>query len=201
MNKDFFNKKISLKDIKDIKIDLKKIKNKKEIIISILILIYIICIILIGNHLLKQRELVKDEYDLKEAKYNALQNSISEEEFRKKILELENEKQELANKILPVESNMEVEKIFADFKAKAPITWGEPTVEFREIVGLEKYNIYSVDIESFSGTLKEVKDFLEYVDNYDRIVRIDSINFNKNKITGKIGGRVRLTFYFTKEST
>lgn len=201
MNKDFFNKSISLKDIKFSKIDLKKLKNKKEIIIGILILVYIICIILVGNHLLKMREEAKSEYEIKEIKYNSLQNSLSEEKLREQILEMENEKEKLSNKVITVENNIELDKIFSDFKVNAPIIWDNQTVRPREMKDFKDYDIYTVDIDAFSGTLDQVEAFLEYVDNYDKIVRIDTLSFSKNKITGKLGGKAKLTFYFRKEST
>ena len=88
MNKDFFSKPISLKDINLKDFDIKKIKNKKEIVITILVIIYIIVICVIGNNLLEARSEAKSKYELKESKYTALQNSLSEAEIKKQIEEI-----------------------------------------------------------------------------------------------------------------
>ena len=85
MNKDFFTKPISLKDIDLKSIDWKNLKNKKEIVIGILILIYIIAIFVIGSKLLNTREEVKTEYLAKETRYNALQRAGSEETIKKLV--------------------------------------------------------------------------------------------------------------------
>ena len=64
----------------------------------------------------------------------------------------------------------------------------------------EDYEIYSVNVSSFSGTFNQVEEFFEYVNNYDKIVRIDSLSFRKNVITGTLGGELRMSFYFKKSS-
>jgi len=85
VNKDFFSKPISLKDINLKNIDWKNIKNKKEIIISILILIYIIVIICIGSSLLEDRKEVKAELATTENRYNLLQHADSEDKIKADI--------------------------------------------------------------------------------------------------------------------
>lgn len=198
------NKKISLKDIDFKKINLKNIKNKKEIVIGILVVIFLIVIFVIGNVLLNKRADAKSEYERKESKYNSLQSALSEERIRSNISKLEMEMEELADivtEITPAQFN----DVFSEFKSGVAISWDKS--DGNEEISLKtdnrdypEYDIYSVNIKTFSGTLNEIKDFLEYVDNYPRIVRVDTITFKQNQITGRLSGQIRLSFYFKKLS-
>jgi len=203
VNKDFFTKPISLKDIKIEKIDLKNIKNKKEIVIGILVLAYVIGIFIFGNNLLKERAEVKSQYEIKEQKYEALLSASSEEEIKKQIEEMELEKEKLAVKIDGIRSSNEFTEIINDFRENAPIKWDldKQNISVRlDTKEFEDYDIYTVNISSFSGTFSQVEEFLEYVNNYNKIVRIDSLGFRKNAITGTLGGDLRMSFYFKKSS-
>lgn len=200
MNKDFFPKQISLKDINLKDFDIKKIKNKKEIVITILVIIYIIVICVIGSSLLDARAEAKSQYELKESKYISLQNSLSEEEIKKQIEEIEEEKEIINSRIAQMDSN-EFSKIFEDFKSGAPITWEKEEIDLRmETKGFEDYDIYVVNIGVFSGSFEQVEEFLEYVVNYDKIVRVDTLSIKKNPTTGKMAGQLKLSFYFKKLS-
>jgi len=199
VNKDFFTKPISLKDIKFEKIDLKNIKNKKEILIGILILIYIIFIFVFGNNLLKTRAEVKMQYEIKEQKYEALQRALSEEEIKKQIEEIELEKEKLAGKVESIKSPNEFTEVFRTFKANAPISWNKEDINVRpNTKEFSDYDVYSVSISSFSGTFEQIQDFLEYVDNYEKMIRVETLSFRRNQITGKLGGEIRLSLYFKK---
>lgn len=200
MNKDFLNKPISLKDINLKNIKLKDIKNKKEIIIGTLILVYIILIMCFGSHLLNKRAKMKEEYELNEKKYNLLQNTFSEEEFREKIEEINKEKEELSNKVSSVGNNIELTKVFEDFKHNSPLSWEDYDITPVDSREYADYDVYNLVVRSFSGTPKKVEEFLEYVDNYEKIVRVDIFNYEKSKTTGNIGGSFRLSFYFKKAS-
>lgn len=204
MDKDFLNKKISLKDIDLKKINFKNIKNKKEIVIGILVLIFVIAVLVIGSVLLNKRADAKSEYEKKESRYNSLQNALSEESIRNNISKLEMEKEGLADivtSITPAQFN----DVFNEFKKGVAIYWDKS--DGNEEISLKtdnkdypEYDIYSVNIKTFSGTLSEIKDFLEYVDGYSKIVRVDTITFKQNQITGRLSGQVRLSFYFKKLS-
>jgi len=196
VNKDFFKKSISLKDI-----DFKKIKNKKEIVIGILILAYIIVIICIGKFLLDERETAKIEFDAKESRYNLLKSASSAEELKAQIDALALEKEKMAIKVSSITNN-EFNDVLADFKKKSPIVLSEEEVTIRNTSKeLEEYSVYNVTFKSFSGSLEQMEEFLKYVDEYERIVRIDTFNFKKNQITGNMGpGSLKLSFYFKKMS-
>lgn len=199
MNKDFLSKPISLKDIDLKNIDWKNLKNKKEIVIGILILVYIIVIICIGNSLLNTRAEVEAEYLMKETKYNSLHSAGSEDALKEQIDGLEVEKALLANRIVEIDSNTELTKIFDDFKAGAPINWSEQEIVPRpETKELAAYNVYIANISKFSGSLSQIEDFLQYVETYEKLVRIDTLAFKKNEITGNFEGQLKLSFYFKK---
>lgn len=196
MNKDFLTKPISFKDI-----DLKKLnlKNNKQIVIGILILVYIIVIVCIGNVLISNRAEVKAEHETKETKYNSLKAASSEDEIREKIKELEAEAETLSNEMVEINSSAERTKIFKDFRSGSPIKWEEDSEkitqksETKEMAG---YEIYTVNVGNFSGTYSQIEDFLKYVENYEKVVRIDTLAFKSNSVTGKLSGQLRLSFYF-----
>lgn len=201
MNKDFFTKPISLKDIKFEKIDLKNIKNKKEIIIGVLILAYIIIIFILGSNLLKTRSEVKEQYEIKQQKYEALGNALTEENLKKQIDQIIIEKEKLADKIEGIKSINEFTEIFNEFEVNAPITWESEKIAIKsETKESLEYDIFSIDILSFTGTFEQIEDFLRYVDNYNKIVRIESLDFRRSSITGKLIGDIKITFYFKKLS-
>jgi len=200
VNKDFFTKPISLKDINLKDIDLKKIKNKKEIVIGILILVYIIVIFCVGNSLLKERNTAKTEFAAKEIRYNSLKNAGTEAELKADIEKLVSEKEKLAIKVESISSN-EFNDILDDFSKNAPIALTVKEISIRNSSrDLADYSIYSVSIGSFSGSLKQIESFLKYVEDYERIVRIDNLSFKKNQITGDMDGSMNLSFYFKKIS-
>ncbi len=200
VNKDFLKKISSLKDINLKDVNLKKLKSKKEILIVILIVAYIAIIFLTGNALINTRAKAKSEYQAKLAKYNSLVNSLSEDKIKEKISELELEREKLAEKLEEVD-NTKFREILTDFKKGTSITWEDEEIMLRpETKEFEKYDIYVVNIKSFSGSLEQIESFLEHVDNYSRIVRVDTITFKQNQITGKLSGQLKLSFYFKKLS-
>jgi len=96
-------------------------------------------------------------------------------------------------------NNSEFTGVLADFKANSPLVLtGEDVRINNASKTFSDYTIYEVTIQSFSGTFDKVEEFLEYVDNYERIVRVDTINFRKNQITGLMGGSLKLSFYFKR---
>lgn len=198
VNKDFLKKISSLKNINLKNVNLKKLKSKKEILIVILIVAYIAIIFLTGNALINTRAKAKSEYQAKLAKYNSLVNSLSEDKIKEKINELELEREKLAEKLEEVD-NTKFREILTDFKKGASIIWEDEEIMLRpETKEFEKYDIYVVNIKSFSGSLEQIESFLEHVDNYSRIVRVDVITFKQNQITGKLSGQLKLSFYFKK---
>ena len=179
----------------------KKFVNKKEVIVGILVFVYVIVICCIGTKLLGERADAKAEYERKEQKYNSLQRAKNETEMKEMIEEIENEKLILSGRIEGIENNNKFTEIFNEFKSGAPISWSEEKISLREgTKEVADYDVYSVTIDPFTGSFEQVEQFLEYVENYDKIVRIDTLSIRKNSITGKMGGQVKLSFYFKKMS-
>ena len=201
MNKDFLSKPISFKDIDLKKINLKNIKRKKEIIIGILFVAYVIAVVVVGKNLLAKRADLKAEYERKEQRVKVLEG-INKDEFQKKLEDIESEKVALNDTfyaITPAQFN----DILGDFKRGSTISWGDDSkdVDVSLVTNnkeYEAYDVYAVYIKSFSGSFNQVQQFLEYVKNYDKLVRVDSINFRKEEITGKMKGTIKLSFYFKK---
>ena len=64
-----------------------------------------------------------------------------------------------------------------------------------------KYFEYTVDKQYGTILTNEyyLEDNFEYVNNYDKVITIDTLSFSKEKITGKITGKLNLKFYFKKQ--
>lgn len=201
MNKDFFTKPISLKDIKIPKISIKGLKNNKLFFICIFIVIFFIVICIIGANLINQRNIAKKENLSSENKYNSLIMAPSKEVMQNEIAIMEAEIMDYEEKITPVEPS-EFSQILKDFKASAPIKWDELNMDYALVKTREKeledYDVYKVNIKQFTGTMKNIEEFLEYVNNYEKIIRIESLKFNKNQATGNLNGQTSLSFYFKK---
>ncbi len=200
MNKDFLSKPISFKDINLKSINLKSIKKKKEIIIGILFIAYVIAVIVIGKNLFAARTEIKSEYTRKEERVKALKGGFSEEELQKKIDDIEVEKEGL-NGIFYSVTSAQFTDILNDFKNNSPIVWEDKNVEVSLVKSNPEYaayDVYSVYVKTFSGSFNQVQEFLDYVKNYDKLVRVDAISFRREEITGKMNGTLKLSFYFKK---
>jgi len=200
VNKDFLSKPISLKDIDFKSIKLKSIKKKKEIIIGILFIIYVIAVIIIGKNLISTRAELQGEYSKKEQRVNSLKKGATEEEIQKKLDDLEIEKENLNNTFYAI-TPAQFTDILNDFKRNSPITWDDKDADVSIMPDSSEYSNYDgffVYVKSFSGSFNQVKKFLEYVKNYDKLVRVDSINFRRDDVTGNMKGVMKLSFYFKK---
>lgn len=204
MNKDVLNKQISMDDIKNIFSKLKNSKNKKEIIIGILILIYIISVVIIGYNLWNRRIEAKAEYDRKESQYTSLKSIKSEAELKKMIENAELDKAKLESRMIEIKTSSELTAALDDFKKDCPIKWNanDKNESFTPSKSSNKelsgYDIYALRVDSFSVSLDQAVEFFEYVKNYDKIVRVDTFEVSKNRITGAMNGSMRLSFYFKK---
>ena len=200
MNKDFLSKPISLKDIDLKNINLKNLKKKKEIIIGILFIAYIIAVIVVGKNLFVTRADIKAEYERKETRVKSLREGFSEEEIQKKIDDVEKEMEEL-DSIFYAVTPAQFNDILNDFKRNSPITWDDKDTEVSLVKNnkeYDSYDVYSVYVKSFVGSFSQIQEFLEYVKNYDKLARVEAINFRREEITGKMRGTLKLVFYFKK---
>jgi len=200
VNKDFFTKPISLKDIKLPQIDIKSIKNNKLILICIFIIVFFIVICIIGANLLSARSEAKDQNLIAERKYKALMAAPSKEVMQNETILLEEEANKYNEKISYIDGE-EFSNLLKEFKAEAPIKWSEENVTVRlesNARDLKNYDIYRVNIKNFTGAIADIEEFLEYVKNYKKMVKIDSLKFNRIKLTGNLSGETTLSFYFAK---
>ena len=109
------------------------------------------------------------------------------------------EREILADKFKAIESNNEFNDIFNDFKKNSPITLTDELVTITDIKNdMGEYEVYIVNIGSFSGNMEQIEEFLKYAEKYPKMVRVDNISFRKHEITGNISGSLKLSFYFKK---
>lgn len=203
MNKDFLTKPISLKDLKMPKINLKNIINNKFAIICIFALIFIVVISIIGYNLLEARSVAVSENEISKRKYNSLKSSMTVEEMQQEINKINSEIAIYEKKVAPV-NQQQFTEILKEFVKNAHIKIDASVFDNITLVAnsnkkeFADYDIYKVNIKSFSGKFSEIQEFLTYVEKYDKLVRIDSIKFSKSKVTGELVGSISLSFYFKK---
>ena len=194
------NAKIDLKNI-----DFNKIKSffrKKETIIAIFVLIFIVGIVLVGNSLIGNYIEAIGKRDIAKKKYEAIINSdTSVESLNKKISDAEEENKQLEERISDI-SQREIAELLLKIEKESGLTWVNKTISaskpVKEVDGLKAV---PVTISGFSCSYSQLKDFFDYINDFERKVTIDTLSFGKDKTTGKIkDGSMTITFYMKDES-
>lgn len=194
------NAKIEFKDI-----DFNKVKaflRKKETIIAIFVIIFIIGIFVVGNSLIENYIEATDKRDSAKRKYETIISSdTSVESLNKKIEDANRENEELEERITEL-SQREIAEILLKIEKDTGVAWLSKSFsagkEVKDINGLKSI---SVNISGFSCTYEQLKDFFDYIDNFEREVTIDSLSFFKDRTTGRIkDGTMTITFYMKNEN-
>lgn len=194
------NAKIEFKDI-----DFNKVKaflRKKETIIAIFVIIFIIGIFVVGNSLIENYIEATDKRDSAKRKYETIISSdTSVESLNKKIEDANRENEELEERITEL-SQREIAEILLKIEKDTGVAWLSKSFsagkEVKDINGLKSI---SVNISGFSCTYEQLKDFFDYIDNFEREVTIDSLSFSKDRTTGRIkDGTMTITFYMKNEN-
>ena len=194
------NAKIEFKDI-----DFNKIKSffkRKETIIAIFVLIFVVGIILVGNSLIGDYIAATEKRDNAKKKYAAIINSdTSVESLNKKIGDTEEETKKLEEKISEM-SQREIAEILLKIEKESGLTWVSKTFSASKAVkDVNGLKAISVNISGFACTYNQLKDFLDYMDNFEREVTVDTLSFTKDRTTGRIkDGSMTITFYMKSES-
>lgn len=194
------NAKIELKDI-----DFNKVKaflKKKETIITFFVIIFTICILYVANMLISDYKAELARQKIAVSSYEKIINSdTSLESLQNKIDEVNKSNEEALESISEI-GQKEVAEFLIKIQEETRITWVNKTFSIKNSInGAPKLKAITVTIPSFSGTYNGVKDFFSYIENYERKVTIDSINFSRDKLTGKMTGSMTLTFYMINEAT
>ena len=194
------NAKIEFKDI-----DFNKIKSffkRKETIIAIFVLIFMVGIILVGNSLIGDYIAATEKRDNAKKKYDAIINSdTSVESLNKKIGDTEEETKKLEEKISEM-SQREIAEILLKIEKESGLTGVSKTFSASKAVkDVNGLKAISVNISGFACTYNQLKDFLDYMDNFEREVTVDTLSFTKDRTTGRIkDGSMTITFYMKSES-
>lgn len=194
------NMKISLKDI-----DVKKIINflkRKETIIAIFVIIFIIGIFLVGNLLIEDYMSAVSERDFSKSKYERIMSSDTDtESLKKKIEEANNESEEILNTLSELDRK-QVAEFLIKIQKETGITWDDANRKFNvknNIKDAESLKGILVTVSKFYGSYEDIKNFLDYIKQYERKVTIDSLNFSKDQLTGKMTGSMSLMFYMRND--
>lgn len=194
------NAKIELKNI-----DFGKIKSffrRKETIIAIFVFIFIIGIILVGNSLISNYVVATEKRDSTKQKYEAIINSdTSVESLNKKINDAEEENKKLEERIAEM-SQREIAELLLKIEKDTGLTWVNKTFSAsKPVKDVDGLKALSVNISGFSCTYNQLKDFFDYMDNFEKEVTIDTLSFSKDRTTGRIkDGSMTITFYMKNDS-
>lgn len=192
--------KISLKDI-----DVKKIigfLKRKETIIAIFVIIFIIGIFIVGNLLIEDYLVAIDERDFSKSKYERIMSLDTDtESLKKKIEEANNESEEILNTLSELDRK-QVAEFLIKIQKETGITWDDGNRKFtvkNSIKDAEELRGILVTISKFYGSYEDIKNFFDYIKQYERKVTIDSLNFSKDQLTGKMTGSMSLMFYMRND--
>lgn len=198
MNIDF--SKLKNMDLKDI--NLKDLKNRKELLILLGIVIFIVAIFLIGNGLWKDNVEASSELKRLKAKYEEiLRKENSVEVLSQKIEEMNTEILASETAILPIDE-AEIINILEDMQDKVGIRWDKKNrviseaTEVPEVKGILKFK---VTISSFTATYEQTKKLMEYIDNLGSRASLESYTLGKNSLTSELRGTMVLNFYMAKD--
>ena len=190
------NMKISLKDI-----DFNKIKaflKRKETIIAIFVLIFVGVIIFVGNVLIEDYAEAVDKRDIAKSSYERITRSDTNVESLENRIEYANaENEELLGKLVELDRK-QVADLLSVIKQETGLTWDDQNRSFlvkSEIKDAPGIKAISVSISNFEGTYEEIKNFLEYIKNYEREVSVDTFTFSRDPLTGRMTGNMTLMFY------
>ncbi|MBP3285231.1 MAG: hypothetical protein J6M02_07020 [Clostridia bacterium] len=198
MNIDF--SKLKNMDLKDI--NLKDLKNRKELLILLGIVIFIVAIFLIGNGLWKENVEASSELKRLKAKYEEiLRKENSVEVLSQQIEEMNTEILASETAILPIDE-AEIINILEDMQDKVGIRWDKKNrviseaTEVPEVKGILKFKVTT---SSFTATYEQTKKLMEYIDHLGSRVSLESYTLGKNSLTGELRGTMVLNFYMAKD--
>lgn len=188
------NKKIELKDIDFTKV--KAFLKRKENLILLGAIIFIVIIISIGNVLIEDYKEAAQKRELAKKSYERIINSDTDvNSLTEKIEKANAESEEIFNKIAPVDRK-DVADFLVHIENDTGVSWKDRTLtvknEIKDVPGIKGI---LVNISEFDATYGELKIFVDYMKHYWREVSIDSLNFNKDALTGRMKGNMSLMFY------
>lgn len=193
------NAKIDLKDI-----DFNKIKTffrKKETLIAIVVIVFVIGILVVGNSLIGNYSDAVEKRDSTKRKYEAIINSdTSVESLNNKIENANQENEELEKRISEM-SQREIAEILLKIEKDTGVTWVSKSFSAsREVKDVAGLNAIAVSLSGISCTYEQLKDFFDYMDNFEREVTIDNLSFSIDRTTGRVKeGSMTITFYMKDE--
>ena len=186
-------------DLKDI--NLKDLKNKKELLILLGVVVFVVSILLIGNGLLTENQETRTELKRLKSRYEAIlgkENSV--EVLSNKIAEVSEEilKQETA--IVSI-NELEIINILNKMQSDLGIQWDKDkrtisdSMEVPEAKHLLKFR---VNIPSFNLNYEQAKKFLAYLDDLGDRVAVESLVLTENSLTKEMKATIILNFYMEK---
>lgn len=186
-------------DLKDI--NLKDLKNKKELLMLLGVVVFIVSILLIGNGLLTENQETRTELKRLKSRYDAIlskENSV--EMLSNRIAEVSDEilKQETA--IVSI-NELEIINILNKMQTELGVQWDKDkrtisdSTEVPEAKHLLKFR---VNIPSFNLNYEQAKKLLAYVDDLGDRVAVESLTLSENSLTKEMKATMILNFYMEK---
>lgn len=186
-------KKIDIKDI-----NIKELKNRKELLLLLFIVIFIVSVLLIGNNLLAKNKETHDELDVLVKRYESiLQREDSVEVLNSRIAEVSDEIAKQENAIVSI-NELEIINILDKMQSDLGVKWDKDkrtisdSMEVADVPHLRKFK---VNIPSFNLSYEKAKALLEYVDDLGSRVSVESLVLSEYSLTGEMRGSLVLNFY------
>lgn len=178
-----------------IKFNLKE--RKKEIIVLCVYSALLGILMFLINNLNTLQETRKFEEDLARVQYNNIKNSnVSEEELMESLKELTLEVENLKQSVPVNLSYREVNEMLAEIIKDNGNIFNLGNCNVTEIKSAEGYNAYEVRISSINGEYYQVKNLMNYIEQYKVKIKIEQMDLNKTNTN--VQGNLILVFYGTR---
>lgn len=186
-------KKIDIKDIKNL-------KNKKELLAFFGIIFFIIAVVIFGQFLIRQRVTAEQERDMLKRQYERIMAGETDKNKLKEAISQTENTVAIKNAGIETITQREIAEFLPVFQKATGITWSaNPSYATKNISKNSLCEGITVTIKNYSISYSNIKTLMNYINNSERKITIDSINISKDKITGKMTGNLNLTFYMKKQ--
>lgn len=175
------------------------LKKWRELLLSAgLFIIIILLSMLIKNLFSLQKEAIEKRDATKIAYDKIISGETSEKELNTMLAQIKEEYRAI-EEYLPKELKKQ------DVITTLAYISDEVDIKGLEIKGMtlaseppkkgDKYETIKVNVKAFSGSYDNIKQFLEYIKNYDKKITINNLTFTRDKDSKEFKGSMTLCFY------
>jgi len=186
-------------DLKDI--NLKELKNRKELLILLGIVLFVIAILLIGNSLWSKNCEAREKLEKLKDQYEAVNKAGSVEVLSSKVETMRENLENNEGSTEPI-TKMEIIEILDKMQQDLGISWNKKTRVISDATKVDKVKglfKFKVTVPDFVADYEDAKAIMEYIQKLDRKVSVESFSVKKNPLTGELRSSMVLNFYMRDE--